>query len=652
MTESASHHLDHDRQRDHRSPSSRRERSGLAIGEDIRDDRKSMNTRHSHKRSYETPTRNSRSRSPSLTKDSYTLLHPSSPSRSREHRSSTGSGTLPASTTHSSTLPSFTTHQEPLVTDRSRLTESNLLRAHHDFQHTNGGSSTTVSASSSSSSSNIVPPGSSSIKPSSSKRRSSGRKDGSSLPNGAIAELKSVSGITCATLLGSGTFGEVWSALTSDGVSVAAKILFDPYSDDSSHQRRLGLDQSLICEISAQIHLCHPNIVKIERVIELPLSGTLALIMPLGTGTLSDYLLELQKRSPLHSESSLQDQADDIAKKDRIAGQLISGICHIGQNSLLHLDLKPDNIIMITQKKQETKEALSDDDVIAISDFGLCQSVLGRHIGRKGSEVITRWWRSPDLQCGLVCGFTSAADFWSSGIILVQIWFDLIVFKDVPDDAGLVGAIAERIGWPEDFRALLRRRSSCPIIEEFEVSTDLKQQCELLDARTSPQKNDLDLARSLLGSNYEKWREYYGDHGFGVRWHVISELLQVVPWRRSIEAARSYFKSLGLLVDVHLKDEKKIDLLETKLVKFDNPRYGKLSNVTLLESERLWMRTAYMVNGQSQARERDHMDVLANLASKFLYDYILSEKWSPAKSRRLIPLESPILKIIGYDMWI
>lgn len=285
------------------------------------------------------------------------------------------------------------------------------------------------------------------------------------------------------------------------------------------------------------------------------------------------------------------------------------------------------------------------EEVVRVTDFGLCQSTFGVKRGRATDEVVTRWWRSPDLQCGLKSGFSPAADMWSVGLIFVQLYFGILVFGDVADDASLVTAIAERIGWPEDFRASLRRRSGCPRARDFEPSSPLMHRCHELDAKTAPQKNDLELARSLLGSEYDVWREYYGDPHFTAIWHWISELLQVVPWRRNLEAARAFLANAGL-VDILPKDEQKKYIFDTKLVVFDHARFRDLSYKTRQHAERLYSRTARIVYDYGGL-----CDCIANLSSKFMYDHIVSEQWNSTMRSRILPLEPDVLKALGYDLW-
>ena len=68
--------------------------------------------------------------------------------------------------------------------------------------------------------------------------------------------------------------------------------------------------------------------------------------------------------------------------------QLLSGIEHCHNNGVLHRDIKTSNLLV------------SSDGILKIADFGLATSYDPENVRPMTSQVITLWYRPPELLLG------------------------------------------------------------------------------------------------------------------------------------------------------------------------------------------------------------------------------------------------------------
>jgi serine/threonine protein kinase len=74
----------------------------------------------------------------------------------------------------------------------------------------------------------------------------------------------------------------------------------------------------------------------------------------------------------------------------------------------MHRDLKPANILVHT------------DGTLKLCDFGLARE-FGIPTGVRTMEVVTLWWRAPEILLGWR-SYTFQSDIWSVGCIMAEIW--------------------------------------------------------------------------------------------------------------------------------------------------------------------------------------------------------------------------------------
>jgi len=86
--------------------------------------------------------------------------------------------------------------------------------------------------------------------------------------------------------------------------------------------------------------------------------------------------------------------------------QLLLGIAFCHEQRVLHRDLKPQNLLI--NKKGELK----------LADFGLARS-FGIPVRNKSHEVVTLWYRAPDVLMGST-KYSATIDMWSTGCIFAE----------------------------------------------------------------------------------------------------------------------------------------------------------------------------------------------------------------------------------------
>jgi serine/threonine protein kinase len=203
--------------------------------------------------------------------------------------------------------------------------------------------------------------------------------------------------------VGKGAYGTVDKYHTFDGRTVAIKII-QP-SDE-------GLSVSSVCEIQAlQILRGCPHVL---RVIDIALN--LMLNEEVDVNIMTDY-----------HDNNLDGFASSLNVEQRcilftaIFNQLTTGLAHIHNRGLIHLDIKPKNILVDYNGAYV---------VCTIADFGLTKRVNCSHPEddfQINPEVYTLSYRPPEILIGLE--YTIKADIWALGLTLLEYLIGRVVFK-------------------------------------------------------------------------------------------------------------------------------------------------------------------------------------------------------------------------------
>jgi cyclin-dependent kinase len=86
--------------------------------------------------------------------------------------------------------------------------------------------------------------------------------------------------------------------------------------------------------------------------------------------------------------------------------QLLLGLKHCHEQGIMHRDLKPQNLLVENGVR------------LKIADFGLSRN-FSIPIGRYTHEVVTLWYRAPEILLGAKC-YSTSIDLWAVGCILSE----------------------------------------------------------------------------------------------------------------------------------------------------------------------------------------------------------------------------------------
>ncbi|XP_021514910.1 proto-oncogene serine/threonine-protein kinase mos [Meriones unguiculatus] len=197
--------------------------------------------------------------------------------------------------------------------------------------------------------------------------------------------------------LGSGGFGSVYKA-TYRGVPVAIKQVNKCTKNLRASQRSFWAELNIA-------RLRHDNIVRVVAASTDTPEGSNSLgtiIMEFGGNVTLHQVIYGATRSP--ESLSCREQLS-LGKCLKYSLDIVNGLLFLHSQSILHLDLKPANIL------------ISEQDVCKISDFGCSQKLQDlqtspRHIGG------TYTHQAPELLKGEIA--TPKADIYSFGITLWQ----------------------------------------------------------------------------------------------------------------------------------------------------------------------------------------------------------------------------------------
>jgi serine/threonine protein kinase len=188
---------------------------------------------------------------------------------------------------------------------------------------------------------------------------------------------------------GQGSYGVVYRATdTSNGSTVALKTI--PTPEDQNN----GIPSALVREIGILQSLrLHENVIHLIDVISTNSSTNLVF-------EFVDYELR-----------ALLNENDDLLDDNTVsnyARQLLQGLNFCHHHSIMHRDLKPQNILV------------SPTGVLKIADFGMARTFLPPLRGDLTKEVTTLWYRSPEILLGCR-SYTVAVDMWAAGVVIAEL---------------------------------------------------------------------------------------------------------------------------------------------------------------------------------------------------------------------------------------
>ncbi|KAI7908060.1 kinase-like domain-containing protein [Cokeromyces recurvatus] len=186
--------------------------------------------------------------------------------------------------------------------------------------------------------------------------------------------------------VGEGTYAVVYrGTCVQTGQKVAIKkIKMGQFKD--------GLDLTAIREVKYLQELRHPNVIELIDVFSHKTNLNLVL----------EYL-ESDLEQVIKDKSILFMPAD--IKSWML--MMLRGLDHCHRHFILHRDMKPNNLL------------ITDNGVLKIADFGLARD-WGDPGRQMTSQVVTRWYRSPELLFGAK-EYSYAVDIWAVGCIFAEL---------------------------------------------------------------------------------------------------------------------------------------------------------------------------------------------------------------------------------------
>lgn len=187
-------------------------------------------------------------------------------------------------------------------------------------------------------------------------------------------------------LIGGGGMADVYRA--KDRLldrAVAVKILHQQYANDAEFVARFRQ------EATGAAKLAHPNIVNIYDVGED--QGSQYIVMEYVPGpTLKEVI---QKRGRLQPMEAI-----------RIAGEIASALESAHRNNLVHCDIKPHNILVMS------------DGRVKVTDFGIARAVTSSTMTYSGNVIGSVHYFSPEQAKGTV--ITTKSDVYSLGVVMYE----------------------------------------------------------------------------------------------------------------------------------------------------------------------------------------------------------------------------------------
>mmetsp|Transcript_2633 Transcript_2633/g.8220 ORF Transcript_2633/g.8220 Transcript_2633/m.8220 type:complete len:313 (+) Transcript_2633:231-1169(+) len=188
--------------------------------------------------------------------------------------------------------------------------------------------------------------------------------------------------------VGEGTYGVVYKVrnLRTDAILALKKIRL---ADEEE-----GVPATAIREISLLKELTHPNIVALHDVVYV--HSKLYLAFEFLEQDLKHYM-----------DAREYERGLEPSKTMSFLFQILCGVAFCHERRVLHRDLKPQNLL------------LDASGTIKLADFGLARAFSSSARRAYTHEVITLWYRAPEILLGAE-HYSTPVDLWSVGCIFAE----------------------------------------------------------------------------------------------------------------------------------------------------------------------------------------------------------------------------------------
>lgn len=207
--------------------------------------------------------------------------------------------------------------------------------------------------------------------------------------------------------LGEGEFGRVklgWSKNGSDSPNEVSKQVAIKLVRRDTIPKNSEKEVKIYREINALKHLSHPNIVKLEEVLQN--SKYIGIVLEYASG--GEFYKYIQKKRRLKEGVAC-----------RLFVQLISGVHYMHSKGLVHRDLKLENLL------------LDKHENLVITDFGFVNEFFA-HNELMRTSCGSPCYAAPELVVSSKPYEARKADIWSCGVILYAMLAGYLPWDDDP----------------------------------------------------------------------------------------------------------------------------------------------------------------------------------------------------------------------------
>lgn len=334
-------------------------------------------------------------------------------------------------------------------------------------------------------------------------------------------------------LIGSGSYGEVRAYNTQKSVIKTSLSEEDDISQD------------IVKEIAIYRYLKDLNFLCIPRLQNFKLSPNISLQLSQGMFTLKDFIIE-----------------DEIKGKDKIAKQFMFRLAKclkvISSQGIMNLDLKPQNMIVIKDEKDNYK--------IQIIDWGLSEIDYSRE-GKsyKSIEKQTLWWRSPEILAGNHT-YNYKVDIYSLGLIFLQLYMnDKYPIVTTDDESDQIDGIFETFlnyKYLNSYNYRIKKLKT--FVEGESIYEKIKQNIQTILKMNYSLIKIKELLK-IININFEVYIYYYNN--------IISQFLKLVSTKqKKREISWCLFYFMGSF-DEWRQHQDLLNVLIKKIEEFEKERF-------------------------------------------------------------------------------
>ncbi|KNH06445.1 cell division protein kinase [Perkinsela sp. CCAP 1560/4] len=245
--------------------------------------------------------------------------------------------------------------------------------------------------------------------------------------------------------IGEGAYGVVYKARDRETNEIVALKRIRLKNDEE------GVPCTAIREIGALMELRHPNLVHLHKVLHSENKLTLVF----------EFLdMDLRKFLDTHRDAMTP------AVLRSFIQQLLRGAAYCHSRSMLHRDLKPQNLLI-----------QSEQMVLKLADFGLGRA-FGIPVAQFTHEVVTLWYRAPDVLLGNT-SYGTAVDMWAIGCIILEMVTGVPLFPGKNDFDQLL-KICAFLGspTPQNWPSMMSYPNSANTLSKEEFTDARQPECE------------------------------------------------------------------------------------------------------------------------------------------------------------------------------